>query len=169
MFDSLGFKLQETIQKLRGQKQITEDNIDSSLNEIRRQLLEADVSLKAVKLFTNRVKEQAIGSEVLTGVKPGEQLVKIIYEALEEVLGAGIADADKLNLQQLQKFLLRLQCKLFEVGTNSSQLINAVRFSIDRDVPEAVAFLLDECDIFSELLVFRLKFRPLRCIDFHLL
>lgn len=90
MFDSLGLKLQDTIQNLRGAKKISEDNIDSSLNEIRRNLLEADVSLKAVKLFTARVKKEALGAEVLTGVNPGEQFVKIIYDSLVEVLGGSL-------------------------------------------------------------------------------
>lgn len=95
MFDSLGLKLQETVQGLRGQKKISEENIDSILSDIRRQFLEADVSLKAVKLFTSRVKDQAMGSEVLTGINPGEQFVKIIYDALVEVLGGALEKTDK--------------------------------------------------------------------------
>lgn len=95
MFDSLGLRLQETVQGLRGEKKITEENIDSTLSDIRRQLLESDVSLKAVKLFTSRVRETALGSEVLTGINPGEQLVKIIYDALVEVLGGSLQETDK--------------------------------------------------------------------------
>jgi signal recognition particle subunit SRP54 len=90
MFDSLGSKLQDTVQKLRGQDKITEANIDSALSEIRRNLIEADVSLKAVKLFTSRVREEALGSDVLRGVRPGEQLVKIIHDSLVEVLGGNL-------------------------------------------------------------------------------
>lgn len=86
MFDSLSGNLQDTLQKLRGQDKITEANIDSSLEEIRRQLLEADVSLKAVKLFVSRVRKEALDEKVLRGVKPGEQFVKIVYEALVERL-----------------------------------------------------------------------------------
>ena len=86
MFDSLSNKLQDTLQKIRGQDKISELNIDGTLTEIRKQLLEADVSLKAVKLFTSRVREQALDEKVLRGVKPGEQFVKIIYEALVERL-----------------------------------------------------------------------------------
>ena len=92
MFDSLGLKLQETVQGLRGQKKITEENIDSTLSDIRRQLLESDVSLKAVKLFTSRVRDTALGSEVITGINPGEQLVKIIHDALVEVLGGSLEE-----------------------------------------------------------------------------
>lgn len=94
MFDSLSGNLQDSLQKLRGQDKITEANIDSSLEEIRRQLLEADVSLKAVKLFVSRVRKEALNEKVLRGVKPGEQFVKIVYEALVERLG-GEAGSDK--------------------------------------------------------------------------
>ena len=90
MFDSLSGNLQDTLQKLRGQDKITEANIDSSLEEIRRQLLEADVSLKAVKLFISRVRREALNEKVLRGVKPGEQFIKIVYEALVERLGGDV-------------------------------------------------------------------------------
>ncbi len=95
MFDSLSNKLQDTLQKLRRQDKISEANIESSLTEIRRQLLEADVSLKAVKLFISRVQQQALDEKVLRGVKPGEQFTKIIYDALVERLGGLSDDADK--------------------------------------------------------------------------
>jgi signal recognition particle subunit SRP54 len=98
MFDSLGLKLQDTIQNLRGQKKITEENIDSTLTDIRRRLLESDVSLKAVKLFTSRVKEEALGKDVITGINPGEQLVQIIHSALVEILGGKIINETKLNI-----------------------------------------------------------------------
>jgi signal recognition particle subunit SRP54 len=121
MFDSLGSKLQDTVQKLRGQDKITEANIDSALSEIRRNLIEADVSLKAVKLFTSRVREEALGSDVLRGVKPGEQLVKIIHDSLVEVLGGNLEEKqpdtdkpelktvlDKLNLESNPSSILLL-------------------------------------------------------------
>ncbi len=95
MFDSLSNKLQDTLQKIRGQDKISEANIESTLVEIRRQLLEADVSLKAVKLFISRVQEQALDEKVLRGVRPGEQFTKIIYDALVERLGGTNVDADK--------------------------------------------------------------------------
>ena len=106
MFDSLGLKLQDSIQKLRGQDKITEANIDAALSEIRRNLIEADVSLKAVKLFTSRVKQEALGSDVLTGVKPGEQLVKIIHDSLVEVLGGSLEE--NKDLDDAATFLDRL-------------------------------------------------------------
>lgn len=99
MFDTLGNKLQDSFQALRGQKKISEENIDNTVSELRRILLESDVSLKAVKLFTNRVKKEALGEEVLRGIKPGEQFIKIVNDALVELLGGGSEDAGKLNIR----------------------------------------------------------------------
>lgn len=101
MFDTLSGKLQDTLQQIRGQDKITEANIDESLELIRRQLLEADVSLKAVKLFVNRVRNVALDEKVLRGVKPGEQFVKIVYDALVERLGGDASDKqEKVPLAQ---------------------------------------------------------------------
>ncbi len=109
MFDSLGFKFQGIIQKLRGQKKITEGNIEATLAEIRRQLLESDVSLKAVKLFISRVKENALGQEVLTGINPGEQFIKIINDSLIEVLGGKLSEEEReLNLTKKPSVILLL-------------------------------------------------------------
>lgn len=94
MFDSLSNKLQDTFQAIRGEKRITENNIEGAISQVRRALLESDVSLKAVKLFTTRVKEKALGEEVLRGVKPDEQFVKIINDALTEILGGDKSDLD---------------------------------------------------------------------------
>lgn len=87
MFNLLTDKLQDSIQFLSGQSKITEENIDSTIQDIRKALLEADVSLSAVKLFISRVEEEARGEKVLRGVKPGEQFVKIINDSLVEILG----------------------------------------------------------------------------------
>ncbi len=109
MFDSLSNKLQDTLQKIRGQDKISEVNIESTLSEIRKQLLEADVSLKAVKLFIARVQEQALDEKVLRGVKPGEQFVKIVYEALVERLQGGPkqeAQASTLDIKPGSNILL---------------------------------------------------------------
>lgn len=106
MFDSLSAKFQETIAKVRGQDKITEANIETALGEIRRELLEADVSLKAVKLFTNRVKEKALDEKVLRGVQPGEQFTKILFEALTERLG-GTQESANLKLSINDKLDLK--------------------------------------------------------------
>jgi signal recognition particle subunit SRP54 len=87
MFESLSDKLQDVFKKLRGQGTISEDNISEALREVRRALLEADVSLAVVKEFVAKVKAGALGSEVLKGLNPGQQFIKIVHDELVELLG----------------------------------------------------------------------------------
>jgi len=87
VFDSLTRRLEGIFKNLRGQARLTPDNIQVGLREIRRALLEADVSLAVVKEFTARVEARAVGREVLEGVDPASMLVKVVYEELVEILG----------------------------------------------------------------------------------
>jgi signal recognition particle subunit SRP54 len=87
VFENLSGKLQETLKKLRGQGKLTEKNIDESLREVRLALLEADVNFKVVKDFIARIKERAIGQEVLSSLTPGQQVVKIVYDELTGLMG----------------------------------------------------------------------------------
>jgi len=87
MFESLSERLQNTIQDVSGKGKITEENMTEALREIRRALLEADVSLKVVKSFISKIKDKAEGEEVLKSITPGQQLVKIVHDELVELLG----------------------------------------------------------------------------------
>ncbi len=87
MFESLSSRLQDVTQRLRGKARITEADLDVALREIRLALLEADVNFKVVKDFVARVREQAVGVDVLQGVNPGQQIVKIVHDELVAVLG----------------------------------------------------------------------------------
>jgi signal recognition particle subunit SRP54 len=87
VFENLSGKLQETLKKLRGQGKLTEKNIDESLREVRLALLEADVNFKVVKEFIARIKERAIGQEVLNSLTPGQQVVKIVNDELTQLMG----------------------------------------------------------------------------------
>lgn len=87
-FESLSDRMSSIIKKLRGQAKLTEANMDEMLREIRTALLEADVNFKVVKEFTNRVKEQAIGQEVLKKVSPSQMIVKIVHDEIVKLLGA---------------------------------------------------------------------------------
>jgi signal recognition particle subunit SRP54 len=87
MFDSLSGKLQQAFKNLRGLGKISEDNITEPLREVRLALLDADVNFKVAKGFIARVKEQALGEEVLTSVQPGQLIVKIIHDELVTLLG----------------------------------------------------------------------------------
>lgn len=87
MFEQLSEKLDKAIQTVKGQGSINEVNVAETVREIRRALLDADVNYRVAKDFTDRVKEEATGDEVLTSVKPGEQLVKIVHDELVHLLG----------------------------------------------------------------------------------
>jgi signal recognition particle subunit SRP54 len=86
-FENLTNKLQDTFKKLRGMGKLTEKNIEDSLREVRLALLEADVSFKVVKEFIARVKERAVGQEVLNSLTPGQQVIKIVYDELNKLMG----------------------------------------------------------------------------------
>ncbi|MBT6582188.1 MAG: signal recognition particle protein [Bacteroidetes Order II. Incertae sedis bacterium] len=87
MFDSLSEKLDGALKSLSGQGKINELNIAESMREIRRALLDADVNYQVARDFTDRIKEKALGSEVLNAVSPGQQIVKIVYDELVYFLG----------------------------------------------------------------------------------
>jgi len=87
MFESLSARLQGISERLRGKARITEADLEVALREIRLALLEADVNFRVVKDFVARVRERAVGSDLLTGLNPGQQIVKIVHEELVAVLG----------------------------------------------------------------------------------
>ncbi|HAC66341.1 MAG TPA: signal recognition particle protein [Cyanothece sp. UBA12306] len=87
MFDALAERLEDAWKKLRGQDKITETNIQDALTEVRRALLAADVNLQVVKNFIADVEQAAVGAEVIAGVNPGQQFIKIVYDELVKVMG----------------------------------------------------------------------------------
>lgn len=87
MFDQLSERLQGAFSALGGGKEITEENMNDALREVRRALLEADVNLRVLKTFLGRVQDRAVGEDVLKNVQPGQQLVKIVHEELITLLG----------------------------------------------------------------------------------
>ncbi len=91
MFENLQEKLQRAFKTLRGQAKLTEENIDEALREIRLALLEADVNFKVVKQLIDQIRAKAVGTEVMTALSPGEQVIKILRDELVEVLGKDTA------------------------------------------------------------------------------
>ena len=87
MFDALAERLEDAWKKLRGQDKISESNIQSALQEVRRALLSADVNLQVVKKFIAEVEAKAQGAEVISGVKPDQQFIKIVHDELVQVMG----------------------------------------------------------------------------------
>ncbi|NOX20150.1 MAG: signal recognition particle protein, partial [Nitrospirae bacterium] len=88
MFDALSDRLEGVFSKLRSRGYLKEEDIDVALREIRLALLEADVNFRVVKDFINRIKEKAIGQEILKSLTPGQQVVKIVHEELIHLLGS---------------------------------------------------------------------------------
>jgi signal recognition particle subunit SRP54 len=88
MFDSLSERLGATLDGLRGKGRLTEDDINAAMREIRLALLEADVNFAVVRQFVAKVKERALGSDVLESLTPGQQVIKIVHEELTELMGA---------------------------------------------------------------------------------
>ncbi|WP_375510359.1 signal recognition particle protein [uncultured Nostoc sp.] len=87
MFDALSDRLEAAWKKLRGQDKISQSNIQDALREVRRALLEADVNLQVVKDFISEVEAKAQGAEVVTGVRPDQQFIKIVHDELVQVMG----------------------------------------------------------------------------------
>jgi len=95
MFDNLSDRMLTTVKRLRGQGRLTEDNIKETLRDVRMALLEADVALPVVKDFVNKVKETALGQDVINSLSPGEAFVKIVNDELVELMGSA---NESLNL-----------------------------------------------------------------------
>src|SRR5947208_9272941 len=94
MFENLSDRLNTTFTRLSGKGRLDEADIDEAMKEVRRALLEADVNFKVVKTFVDKVKERAIGQEVLKSLTPAQAVVGIVHEQLVELLG----EASKLNM-----------------------------------------------------------------------
>lgn len=87
-FESLSDKLQEVFKKLKGKGRLTEKDVNEALREVKLALLEADVNFKVVKSFINKIKERAVGHDVLESLTPGQQVIKIVNEELTELMGS---------------------------------------------------------------------------------
>ncbi|HSV91715.1 MAG TPA: signal recognition particle receptor subunit alpha, partial [Desulfobacterales bacterium] len=88
MFESLSDKLESAFKKLRGHGRLTEGNIEEGLKDVRMALLEADVHYRVVKGFIEEVRSRSLGQEVMGSLTPGQQIVKIVYEKLTELMGS---------------------------------------------------------------------------------
>ena len=134
MFESLSSRLQGITERLRGKARITEADLDVALREIRLALLEADVNFKVVKDFVARVRDRAIGTDLLTGLNPGQQIVKIVHDELVAVLG-GTRHHLKLDARPSVLMMVGLQ----GAGKTTTAAKLAVRLRKDGRKPMLVA------------------------------
>lgn len=97
MFDTLTDRLHSAFKHLTGDSKLTAENIEEAIGDVRKSLLEADVSLKVTKLFISRVRQKALGAEVIEGVNPAQQFVKVVHDELVTILGG---ENEPLKLDQ---------------------------------------------------------------------
>ena len=146
MFDNLSEKLQNIISKTHSQE-LTQDNMQEALREIRRALLEADVNLRVVKSFISTIKDKAEGENVLQGVNPSQQLVKIVHDELVELLGH---ELKPLNLSGHPSLIMMLGLQGSGKTTSSAKL--AVKLKKEGKNPLLVA-----CDVYRPAAITQLK------------
>ncbi|MFI5367151.1 MAG: signal recognition particle receptor subunit alpha, partial [Candidatus Binatia bacterium] len=109
MFDTLSEKFDQTIRKLRGVGKITERNVDDAVRDVRLALLEADVHFQVVQDFTERVRGQALGQEVLSSLTPTQQFIKIVNAELTALMGGQAARLDLSAAPPVAIMLVGLQ------------------------------------------------------------
>lgn len=146
MFDSLSDKLRDIISKTSG-KELTQDNMQEALREIRRALLDADVNLRVVKAFISSVRDKAEGEKVLEGVDPSQQLIKIVHDELVKLLGT---ENKPLDLSGNPSLIMMLGLQGSGKTTSSAKL--AVKLKKEGKKPLLVA-----CDVYRPAAVSQLQ------------
>ena len=124
MFDNLSEKLDKALHVLKGHGQITEINVAETTKEVRRALLDADVNFKIAKEFTNKVREKALGQNVLNTLKPGQLMVKIVKDELTELMGG---DAEGIDLSGQPSVILMSGLQGSGKTTFSGKLANYLK------------------------------------------
>lgn len=147
MFESLSDKLQDIIAKTSGQSELTQENMQDALREIRRALLEADVNLRVVKSFISSIKDRAEGEDVVRGVNPSQQLVKIVHDELVNLLGKDVSPLDYSGNPNLI-MMLGLQGS----GKTTSSAKLAIKLKKEGRNPLLVA-----CDVYRPAAITQLK------------
>src|SRR6266852_3596157 len=109
MFDALSTRLQNAFRTLRGEARLTPDNIEAALREIRLALLEADVNFKVVKAFVDRVRDRAMGQDVLRSLSPSQQVVKIVRDEMVALFGDAAGGLQPTSRRPRVILLLGLQ------------------------------------------------------------
>lgn len=148
MFENLSDRLERSFKILKGEGKITEINVAETLKDVRRALLDADVNYKVAKSFTDRVKEKAMGMNVLTAVKPGQLMVKIVHDELAELMGG---EAVGLRLESKPAVILMSGLQGSGKTTFSGKLANLLK-SKQRKNPLLVA-----CDVYRPAAIEQLK------------
>ena len=139
MFENLSDRLERSFKILKGEAKITEINVAETLKDVRRALLDADVNYKVAKTFTDTVKQKALGMNVLTAIKPGQLMVKLVHDELAELMGG---DTAELNLVQKPAIILMSGLQGSGKTTFSGKLANMLKTKKHRRP------LLVACDVY---------------------
>ncbi len=148
MFENLSERLERSFKILKGEGKITEINVAETLKDVRRALLDADVNYKVAKSFTDRVKEKALGMNVLTAVKPGQLMVKIVHDELAELMGG---EAAELHLDSRPSIILMSGLQGSGKTTFSGKLANLLKTKQKKNP------LLVACDVYRPAAIEQLK------------
>ena len=148
MFDNLSERLERSFKILKGEGRITEINIAETVKDIRKALLEADVNYKTAKQFTDRVKEKALGQNVITSVRPGQLMVKITHDELAELMGG---EATEINLKGTPAVILMAGLQGSGKTTFASKLANYLQTKKGKKV------MLVACDVYRPAAIEQLR------------
>lgn len=148
MFENLSDKLDRAFKILKGQGKITEINVTETLKDVRKALLDADVNFKIAKTFTDSVKLKALGMNVLTAIKPGEMMVKIVHDELTELMGG---QSQEINLKGTPAVILIAGLQGSGKTTFSGKLASFLKTKRGKSV------LLTACDVYRPAAIEQLK------------
>ena len=148
MFDNLSERLERSFKILKGEGRITEINIAETVKDIRKALLEADVNYKTAKQFTDRVKEKALGQNVINAVRPGQLLIKITHDELAELMGG---EAQELNLKGAPAVILMSGLQGSGKTTFAAKLANYLQTKKNKRV------MLVACDVYRPAAIEQLR------------
>ncbi len=148
MFENLSERLERSFKILKGEGKITEINVAETLKDVRRALLDADVNYKVAKQFTDTVKQKALGMNVLTAVKPGQLMVKIVHDELAQLMGG---TATGLNLNSRPSIILMSGLQGSGKTTFSGKLANMLK------TKQHLKPLLVACDVYRPAAIEQLK------------
>ena len=148
MFENLSDRLERSFKILKGEGKITEINVAETLKDVRRALLDADVNYKVAKTFTDTVKKKALGMNVLTAVKPGQLMVKLVHDELAELMGG---EAAELKLKSKPSVILMSGLQGSGKTTFSGKLANMLKTKHHKNP------LLVACDVYRPAAIDQLK------------
>jgi signal recognition particle subunit SRP54 len=148
MFENLSDRLERSFKILKGEGQITEINVAETLKDVRRALLDADVNYKVAKTFADNVKKKALGMNVLTAVKPGQLMIKLVHDELAELMGG---DASELKLEGHPAIILMSGLQGSGKTTFSGKLANLLKTKKNKKP------LLVACDVYRPAAIEQLK------------